>query len=526
MYEIELKFCVPEFTQANLDKQVRTKTATQQRLAAYYFDTAARALAKAGMALRVRFENGNWVQTLKTAGDGVAKRGEFNQVRNLAPHADASTIRPDLTVFDAPEAQAALARIMPLADLDHALQLQYLTDVTRTQRCIKKNASQIELAYDVGTIAKGTPSTADTDDQRALHELEFELLNDEPNGLSDLVEVAKVWCKRHKLYLSTVTKAERGGLLLAGKRYPAATKADLSQLTFTSDISQFAFLQHVVNNCLAQILPNASAIADGSPDGNHVHQLRVGIRRLRTALKIFKNFTDAIDPNWILVLKHTFSLLGEYRDREILQIKTQPMLEAQGAPHVEWTFDGIDVLPIDAVRANDFQIVLLELIKFAHLPAPADSPAARPAVRKKLKKLFKKIAIASEHYATLDTDQQHDVRKDLKTLRYVSEFAAPLFVENDKTEKTKTDKSKGKANASAKGKKPAKLAAFLQYLEPAQDMLGEYNDNVVGQAHYAARAATDPNALFAVGWFSGRQAESAARCALSLQGIKNAPVFW
>ena len=523
MYEIELKFCVPEFTQANLDKQVRTKTATQQRLAAYYFDTADRALAKAGMALRVRFENGNWVQTLKTAGDGVAKRGEFNQVRNLAPHADASTIRPDLTVFDAPEAQAALARIMPLADLDHALQLQYLTDVTRTQRCIKKNASQIELAYDVGTIAKGT---ADADDQRALHELEFELLNDEPNGLSDLVEVAKVWCKRHKLYLSTVTKAERGGLLLAGKRYPAATKADLSQLTFTSDISQFAFLQHVVNNCLAQILPNASAIADGSPDGNHVHQLRVGIRRLRTALKIFKNFTDAIDPNWILVLKHTFSLLGEYRDREILQIKTQPMLEAQGAPHVEWTFDGIDVLPIDAVRANDFQIVLLELIKFAHLPAPADSPAARPAVRKKLKKLFKKIAIASEHYATLDTDQQHDVRKDLKTLRYVSEFAAPLFVENDKAEKTKTDKSKGKANASAKGKKPAKLAAFLQYLEPAQDMLGEYNDNVVGQAHYAARAATDPNALFAVGWFSGRQAESAARCALSLQGIKNAPVFW
>lgn len=515
MYEIELKFCVPEFTQVNLDKQVRTKTATQQRLAAYYYDTADRALAKAGMALRVRFENGNWVQTLKTAGDGVAKRGEFNQTRDLAPDADATTIRPDLTVFDDPNAKAALERVMALADLDGALKLQYLTDVTRTKRCIKKNASQIELAYDVGTVAKGIPNADDADDQRALHELEFELLS---GDASDLIEVAKVWCKRHKLYLSTVTKAERGGLLLAGKRYPAATKADLSQLNFASDISQFTFLQHVVNNCLAQILPNASAIADGSPDGNHVHQLRVGIRRLRTALKTFKNFTDAIDPNWILVLKHTFSLLGEYRDREILQIKTQPMLAAQGAPHVEWTFDGIDVLPIDAVRANDFQIVLLELIKFTHLPAPADSPAALSAVRKKLKKLFKKIAIASEHYATLDTDQQHDVRKDLKTLRYVSEFAAPLFANQGK--------DKGKANDTAKGKKNAKLAAFLQYLEPAQDLLGEYNDNVVGQEHYAARAATDPNALFAVGWFSGRQAESAARCAVGLQDIKNAPVFW
>lgn len=117
MYEIELKFCVPEFTQVNLDKQVRTKTATQQRLAAYYFDTADRALAKAGMALRVRFENGNWVQTLKTAGDGVAKRGEFNQIRDLAPDADATTIRPDLTVFDDPNAKAALERVMALADL-------------------------------------------------------------------------------------------------------------------------------------------------------------------------------------------------------------------------------------------------------------------------------------------------------------------------------------------------------------------------------------------------------------------------
>jgi hypothetical protein len=72
-----------------------------------------------------------------------------------------------------------------------------------------------------------------------------------------------------------------------------------------------------------QILPNASAIAEGSPDGNLVHQLRVGIRRLRTALKHFKFAPDYIDPNWLMVLKQTFSLLGEYRDKEILQIKTK-----------------------------------------------------------------------------------------------------------------------------------------------------------------------------------------------------------
>jgi len=259
-----------------------------------------------------------------------------------------------------------------------------------------------------------------------------------------------------------------------------------------------------------QILPNASAIAEGSPDGNLVHQLRVGIRRLRTALKHFKFAQDYIDPNWLMVLKQTFSLLGEYRDKEILQIKTQPLLESVGAPHVEWS-TAVDIMPIDAVRANDFQILLLELIGFTHLAVPADNPKAKATVAKKLEKLFTAIAVASDKFASLDTESQHGVRKDLKSLRYVSEFAAPLFA----------SQTNGK-----KGKKAAELNAFLQYLEPAQDVLGEYNDNVVGHANYLEKAKTDPNALFAVGWFSGREQASAEQCAVSLKTVKNAPKFW
>ena len=168
-------------------------------------------------------------------------------------------------------------------------------------------------------------------------------------------------------------------------------------------------------------------------------------------------------------------------------------------------------MPIDAVRANDFQILLLELIGFTHLPVPADNPKAKATVAKKLEKLFTAIAVASDKFASLDTESQHGVRKDLKSLRYVSEFAAPLFA----------SQTNGK-----KGKKAAELNAFLQYLEPAQDVLGEYNDNVVGHANYLEKAKTDPNALFAVGWFSGREQASAEQCAVSLKTVKNAPKFW
>ena len=515
MHELELKFVVPSYQQSVLRKNIDTKTAQQQRLSAYYFDTPNQELAKKGIALRIRFEDSQWVQTLKTAGDGVAKRVELNTVLSLTgtpDTLDVSSLVPDISLITEQAVVAQLTSIMPLDELAQALTVQYFTDVQRTSRQIKKNNSRIEIAYDIGKVGIGRltsqkPANNHGLTQSDIHEIEFELLEGDP---SDLIEVAKTWCKKYKLYLSTVTKAQRGSLLLANKQFAEPVKADLAVLQLHKGISQFAFLQAVVNNCLVQILPNASAIAEGSPDGNLVHQLRVGIRRLRTALKHFKFAQDYIDPNWLMVLKQTFSLLGEYRDKEILQIKTQPLLESVGAPHVEWS-TAVDIMPIDAVRANDFQILLLELIGFTHLPVPADSPKAKAPVAKKLEKLFTAIAAASDKFASLDTESQHGVRKDLKSLRYVSEFAAPLFASQ---------------NNGKKGKKATKLNAFLQYLEPAQDVLGEYNDNVVGHANYLEKAKTDPNALFAVGWFSGREQASAEQCAVSLKTVKNAPKFW
>ena len=515
MHELELKFAVPSYQQSILRKNIDTKTAQQQRLSAYYFDTPNQDLAKKGIALRIRFEDSQWVQTLKTAGDGVAKRVELNTVLSLTgmpDTLDVSSLVPDISLITEPTVVAQLTNIMPLDQLAQALTVQYFTDVQRISRQIKKNNSRIEIAYDIGKVGVGILNSQKSANnpgltQSDIHEIEFELLEGDP---SDLIEVAKTWCKKYKLYLSTVTKAQRGSLLLANKQFAQPVKADLAVLQLHKGISQFAFLQAVVNNCLVQILPNASAIAEGSPDGNLVHQLRVGIRRLRTALKHFKFAQDYIDPNWLMVLKQTFSLLGEYRDKEILQIKTQPLLESVGAPHVEWS-TAVDIMPIDAVRANDFQILLLELIGFTHLPVPADNPKAKAPVAKKLEKLFTAIATASDKFASLDTDSQHGVRKDLKSLRYVSEFAAPLFANQ---------------NSGKKGKKATKLNAFLQYLEPAQDVLGEYNDNVVGHANYLEKAKTDPNALFAVGWFSGREQASAEQCAVSLKTVKNAPKFW
>ena len=524
MHELELKFSVPDATRTALKTQIFIKDSQQQVLGAYYFDTANNDLTKAGIALRIRYEasneaRGDWVQTLKTRGDGVAKRVELNVVLPLTgtpADIDLTKLCPDLSKIAEPSVIKQLELMGNLEDLQNNLKIQYYTDVKRQTRLIKKADTQIEVAYDLGKVSNGnfqgkTPIEQSTSaktckpiNSTPIHEVEFELLSGDPQIL---IDTAKQWCKRHKLVLSTITKAQRGNLLLTQQKFANPTKSDLDFLTHSlnKNMNQHDFLQAVVNNCLAQILPNASAIAEGSPDGNHVHQIRVGIRRLRTALKMFKHFSSAINPEWRNGLAHTFGLLGEYRDREILKIKTQPMLESLGAPHITWDTD-VKVMPIDAVCANDFQLVLLELIAFTHLPQDKGSQKAKPALVKILDKLFSKIAKASSHFASLDTESQHQVRKDLKTLRYVCEFADSLF----------EDKKHGDKKAKA----------FIKYLEPAQDVLGEYNDNVVGHAHYQAKAKTDPKALFAVGWFGGQEKASSEKCADSLKTVKKAPKFW
>lgn len=506
MQEIELKFLVPEYKVSALMRQTNIKTSTTSQLAAHYFDTPQLDLADAGIALRIRKEDEDWVQTIKAAGDGMAARLEHNHVLDKAATEQAiseQALAPDLSIYQTGE-MAAVFDDFKIKKLAKSLQRQYVTDVERVTRLVKKEGNVIEVAYDLGVVKHGE----DESQQSHIHEVEFELIEGDTRYL---FEVAKTWCKRYKLCLSTVTKAERGGLLLAGKTHSDATKANAHPLEITADMSASDFLRAVVHHCMLQILPNASAIAAGSQDGNHVHQLRVGIRRLRTALKFFADFSSSINSDWMPVLKQTFSLLGEYRDRELLQLKTQPMLEDKGAPFVDWTpeRDSLKVAPIDAVRANDFQVTLLELIEYSMGPTDEDKSAktdaaskpAKDQINKILGKLFGKISKASRHFADLDIEAQHEVRKRLKSLRYISEFAAPMYK-----------------------KKPTKQ--FLKYLEPAQEVLGEYNDDIVGQEFYRAKAESDASAWFAVGYFSAQQQHAARDCAASLKSVEDAPIFW
>ncbi|WP_281078761.1 CHAD domain-containing protein [Variovorax paradoxus] len=143
-------------------------------------------------------------------------------------------------------------------------------------------------------------------------------------------------------------------------------------------------------------------------------------------------------------------------------------------------------------------------------PPPLDSDDARRFLRKRLQRLHEQALRDGGRFESLDTDSQHRVRKRLKRLRYLAEFAAPLFETRD--EKKSDDKSAAER--------------YLKRLRPAQDALGEFNDEAVAMALYREATAHDARAWFAVGWFSARHAAGAAACREALEKIEGAPRFW
>lgn len=564
MQEIELKFLVPESRLKGLMRQANIKSSQLTQLAAHYYDTPDQQLAKAGIGLRIRQEGDAWVQTIKAGGDGIAARLEHNAVldnKQVQAMLDTNTLMPDLNIYqDSPIASAL--EPFKLTKLAKTLTRLYVTDVKRITRLLtdnsdKDSSNQIEMAYDCGAIIHGNDDTQ----RDSIQEIEFELIS---GDVDFLFTTAKNWCQRHKLCLSTVTKAERGGLLITGQQHSRAVSANLSDLTDDKDSSRPAFIRAVVHNCLLQILPNSSAIVAGSTDNEHVLQLHNGIQRLLTALKLFKGFSDELNPDWAIILKQTATLLADYRKFAYLASHIEPYLQAHEAPSVDWSaeIEAAKITPIDAVRANDLQLTLLELIAFTmsdpNLEPQADKRAAhklRKILDKRDKKLLKAerkldeamnakadstdldsaslegvnlkgVNLESREPQSLQAQDidlpakdekqaQYKLYRQLEKMRYVSEFAAPLIDnENLKNKKLSTKKSEKKSKR------------FLKRLVKAQQALRQQLDTNYYQQCYQYKASTDSDALYGAGWLNASLIDAQKKTKKRLAKLKSTDKFW
>ena len=489
MTELELKFCVPETALASLRDALQARGARRVRLRAHYFDTACGALAQHRVALRLRLEGRRWVQTLKAAGAGAVHRLE-HEVHVPGSPRERPALDPARHVGTAAGAQLAAAL---QAAADPRLLEQHAADIWRLH-CELHDAEGtcIEAALDTGhALAAG----------RSAPIVEFELEH-KGGPVQGLFTLAQACVQHGGLWQSTLTKAERGLRLRLAEDPPRVSKARPPQLT--ADADGATLMRALLQSALEQVLANASEMRPGADMVEVVHQLRVGLRRLRVLLRELAPLAPAIDAAWAPVLSRTFSLLGEQRDHVAVAAAVQPLLEAAGAPLLDWQPpEAAD--PVAAVRAPEFQATLLAVQALAHAGDEAFAALSHKAVRElvaaRLHKLHRQVLRAGVRFEQLPVAEQHRARKQLKRLRYLADFTAPLW--------------------PARSWQPCR-----RRLAAAQDALGLHQDVAVAAEAFRQQASSDPRAWFATGWLQAHQAVTARESAQALVRLKGVPVFW
>lgn len=464
--ETELKFQVPPVRAAALQRAVATASARTVRLQALYADTADQRLATAGLALRLRKEGRIWVQTLKGRGDGLMERLE-HEVRLPAQEG-----KPVLDPARHAGTAAGAALAAALAD-GGELHTLYRTDIRRLLRRVRHGGATIEVAYDQGRIIGG-------DRSEAVNEIEFELVSGPAAALPAL---AARWARRHGLWWDVRTKSERGlRLALARDNVPPVKAA---AIVLPAGARPLEAWQAVLRSALVQALPNAAEIAAGTDTPEHLHQLRVALRRLRSALRWFAGWggdaaaAHALEADW----REPFGRLGAARDSDVLTHSLQPALDAAGAPPFSWPAAAMAEGPGEIVRSAEFTALLLRTLALAlapAAPAEAGAPALRAAAAAVLRRAWRRVLRDAAGFAGATVEEQHRTRKRLKRFRYGLEFLTPLL--------------------------PAKRTTrLLKAVTVALDALGDLNDLHTAESRFRELAATDPRAWFAVGWVRARQ---------------------
>ncbi len=472
--EIELKFLLdPEQIDA-----VTPLLAGGARddLAAVYFDTPDRRLARTGFGLRVRRSAKGLTQTLKAAATVDGGRSEWEW--------PVATDTPD---------PALLAGTPAVLAEGETLEPVFAVRVERLTRRVDHRGADIELALDRGEIVVGDRTTP-------VLELELELKAGAPAALFDL---ARSLMETAPLRLSAVSKAERGYRLASGEAFarPRHTVPALS----SDDTAGQAF-QAVAGAVLAHLAAGAESLrATPGPEG--VHQVRVAVRRLRAHMSIFR---PVIQGGETADIKTRLKwLAGELDEARNLDVFIGDVWRPAAAAHHDLAglaAFGHDLLSAQtraygrvaaAIDSAAFRRLMLDATAWVQLgdwtgiggdASRRDGPAC-DFVADRLSRRRRKIVKAGRHLARLDHPARHQVRIQAKVLRYAVEDLGGLF--NDHPRRRE------------------RLTAALKQL---QDSLGVLNDLAFSDdlARDLALAEGDTDAALAAGWLIGERSTGEA----------------
>ncbi len=435
-----------------------------QHLLNTYYDTPTLDLNARRIALRFRKKGWQWLLTVKSAATvsgGLALRHEWET--------PASPGQFDFSHVDAPEFKAVLDEALP------RLQAIFTTDFRRMTWHVPFGKSLIELALDRGKIESGGRATP-------ICEIELELIS---GNVADIFAITHQLQETLDLRPAVASKAERGyALFNSTQEKPFRAKAAL----LGAAMSPVAAFRAIALGCLEQFQRNENGLVAGSEDPEYVHQARVALRRLRSAIKLF---APVLPPDFVaaynLAWQTLGSALGETRNWDVFVSETLPpiladfpndgnarRLLAEGMRRAKRARAASARL----VGLPDYSRLIVEFTAAVYALQDQQAPNLTKFARKRLRSRDRQARALAERVAELTPEERHRMRICFKKLRYAIEFFAPLLP-------------------------PKRLRPNLLALTQLQDELGLINDQVTARTlveqTLAGRTAGPVH-----GWIAGR----------------------
>lgn len=408
----------------------------------FYFDTKDGIVRRAGYSLRVRKAGGRFVQAVKhkrAAAAGLFVRDEWEaEVPGFALEDEALAKTPLKKLLDAEGAGP--------------LKLQLRSRFRRTTWLVTHKGSVIEVVLDEGRVTAGKAESA-------LCELELELKSGKPRALFALAgEIGAAL----PLRLGVLSKAERGHAL-AAKTLGEPAKAE--PIALTGRLNEGEAFRAVAQACLRHYRLNEIVLLERR-DADALHQARIALRRLRSALSLFRPTVRGKDYQ---ELREEVSwLAGQFGDARNLDVLLAGEDGLQAAKAVRErllkarakAYDRVEI----ALGSARVRALMLNLSLWIEAGAWRFRDRAKRALAglavEQLDRQWRRVKRNGARLGKTDADDRHRLRLDVKKLRYSAEFLAGLA-----TRKAKL----------------ARYERFVTALKILQESLGDLNDAEAAQ---------------------------------------------
>ena len=465
--EIELKLQLTPKTAKKLPGHplLAGLTTQKQHLLNTYYDTPALELHARRIALRFRKKGWQWLLTVKSAepaSGGLAMRSEWETGATPGTFDFAHVDNPDLRAF-----------------LEHStpqLAAVVTTDFKRQIWHVPFGESLIELALDRGTIESRGKSTP-------ICEIELELLS---GKVEDIFGLTRKLQEQFDLRPAIASKAERGYNLFLNE-IPTPFKAKVAPID--NEMAPVEAFRQIALGCLEHFQRNEKGLQENG-SAEFIHQARVALRRLRSAIKLF---SPVLPPEFVHAYGQTWqtlaSSLGDARNWDVFLEETLPPIATAFPDHKE-----IKQLRADALRraksarrsitrllaCKEYPRLLIEFTSAIYTLDDTLPGSLKQFADEQLRKHARRAKRLARQHARLSPADRHRMRISFKKLRYALEFFSPLL--------------------------PAKrLAPYLAALSQLQDELGLINDHITAEELLKEALGKRPHGPIH-GWVAGRHA--------------------